>query len=71
MSCTGRLVEYRGPSSKYLIRVKNGNGGFVTVASRGTMRQVRSYVERLLGNDVQADDIHVYEAVRWSPGRYL
>jgi len=66
MTNNGKLIEYIGPSERYLIRVRDGQN-FVTVATRSTLEQVRSYARRLLRQDIPVEDIRFYQSVRWAP----
>ena len=50
------LIEYRGPSSRYLIRVSG-----VCTASRGTMKEVEAYKKRLLKNNIPENQIDIFE----------
>ena len=69
MSCNGRIIEYTGPCSKYLIRIRDGDD-FVTVATRGTLRQVEAYARRLLKQNIPFEDMRFYQTVNWRPGFY-
>ena len=63
MSNNGRLIEYTGPNSGYLIRVR-GDDVFVTVATRRILRDVENYVRRLvLHANIPIEDIRVYRQV--------
>ena len=69
MSCNGRVIEYTGPSSGYLIRIRDGED-FVTVATRHTLRQVEAYARRLLRRNIPFEDMRFYRTVNWKPGFY-